>query len=58
MFYAERDIIIVGLDARTKGPSPLVGESDMSPESELSPKHISGAINLYTHILKKIVFLI
>jgi hypothetical protein len=30
--------LIVGLDARTKGPSPLVGESDMSPESELSPK--------------------
>jgi hypothetical protein len=30
--------LIVGLDARTKGPSPLVGESDVSPESELSPK--------------------
>jgi hypothetical protein len=47
------EVIIVGLDARTKGPSPLVGESDMSPESELSPKYISGAINLYAHIPKK-----
>jgi hypothetical protein len=50
--------IIVGLDARTKGPSPLVGESNMSPESELSPKHISGVINLYTYIPKKIASLI
>jgi hypothetical protein len=31
-------LLIVGLDARTKGPSPLVGESDVSPENELSPK--------------------
>jgi hypothetical protein len=51
-------LLIVGLDARTKGPSPLVGESDMSPESELSPKYILGAINLYMHILKKIASLI
>jgi hypothetical protein len=50
--------IIVGLDARTKGPSPLVGESDISPENELSSKYISGIINLYTYILKKIVSLI
>jgi hypothetical protein len=50
--------VIVGLDARTKEPSPLVGESNISPESELSPKYISGIINLYIYILKKIIFLI
>jgi hypothetical protein len=47
--------VIVGLDARTKGPSPLVGESNMSPENELSLKYISGAINLYIYIPKKMV---
>jgi hypothetical protein len=41
--------VIVGLDARNKGPSPLVGENN------ISPKYISGIINLYMYILKKIV---
>jgi hypothetical protein len=50
--------LIVGLDARTKGPSPLVGESDISPESELSPKYILSTINLYIYIPKKIISLI
>jgi hypothetical protein len=42
-------------DWARKGPSPLVGESDVSPKSELSPKYISGIINLYMYILKKII---
>jgi hypothetical protein len=47
---APGNALIVGLDARTKGPSPLVGESNMSPESELSPKLRVLLLKFWTQI--------
>jgi hypothetical protein len=35
VFPAKIRILIVGLDATTKGPSPLVGESKVSRESKV-----------------------